>query len=308
MTQDARSRVVLQQLGADVPLEAKVNVFCLGQSRVCYLKFGAAVRISMLGGPDYRVLIPLEGHAGVRVSGRRTLRVNPHAGIVVSTETGLEMVCGGGYAHLAVTFPRDLVHRELERLTGRPVDAPVEFADSIDLTTAASSLWRHLLRAIGASAHQANGLLPGGIPSRRLERRLLTLLLTEQPHSYSRDLHRPRTSVAQRAIDIIEERPDHRWAVEELAAAVWCSARTLQANFQKTVGVTPTEYVRWVRLQRVHDELEGATSSQATVTDVATSWGFAHMGRFSAAYREEFQEYPHETLRASHRSRDASLG
>jgi transcriptional regulator GlxA family with amidase domain len=105
------------------------------------------------------------------------------------------------------------------------------------------------------------------------------------------------SSVVQRAIAIIEDRPDHRWTVDELAGAVWCSVRSLQASFQRTVGVTPTEYVRRVRLQRVHDELAGSTASMATVTGVATSWGFAHMGRFSAAYHAEFQEYPHETLR-----------
>jgi AraC-like DNA-binding protein len=299
------SAVVLEQLGQGVDLDARHKVFCLGQSQVAFLRFGAPMRISLAGMSAYRVVIPLEGHAGVRVSGRGSLRVNPQTGIVVSTEAGVELVCASGYSHLAVSFPQDVLHRELERLTGTTVTAPIEFSERLDLTTSATSLWRHLLRAIDVSAEQVNGTLARGLPLRRLERRLLMLLLTEQPHSHSRNLQQPQIGIVQRAIDRIEDQPNHRWTVDELAATVWCSVRTLQAGFHKTVGITPTEYVRWVRLQRVHDELKNATSSHATVTTIATSWGFAHMGRFSAAYHEEFREYPHETLRDVSRMTDA---
>jgi AraC-like DNA-binding protein len=273
-----------------------------GQSRISYARFGAPMRLSLRGAPFYRVFIPFEGEAAVRLSGSEALRANPETGIVASTDAGLELLCGGGYAHAAISFPQELLHGELERLTTRAVTQPVRFAPTIDLLTPANSLWRHLLLAASASAHHSDGIVARSIPSRRLERRLLTLLLTEQIHSYTSDIRRPQTSLVQRAIEMIEDRPDHRWTVDELAASVWCSVRTLQASFHKTMGITPTEYVRWVRLQRVRADLQSSTPRLATVSDIATSWGFSHMGRFSAAYHEEFQEYPRETLRGIRQS------
>jgi AraC-like DNA-binding protein len=273
-----------------------------GESRISYARFGAPIRLSLRGTPFYRVFIPFEGEAGVRLPGLGGLRATSETGIVVSTESGVELQCAGGYAHAAISFPQELLHRELERLTNCTVTETVRFAPSIDLLTSANSLWRHLLRAATASAHQSDGIVARSIPSRRLERRLLTLLLTEQTHSYTGDIRRPQTSLVQRAIDIVEDRPNYHWTVDELAASVWCSVRTLQASFHKTMGVTPTEYVRWVRLQRVRADLQSSTSGLATVTDIATSWGFSHMGRFSAAYHEEFQEYPRETLRGVRQS------
>jgi AraC family ethanolamine operon transcriptional activator len=45
---------------------------------------------------------------------------------------------------------------------------------------------------------------------------------------------------------------------------------------------------------------------QASITDVATRWGFFHLGRFSQEYREHFAELPSQTLR-SQRSGAASF-
>ncbi len=34
------------------------------------------------------------------------------------------------------------------------------------------------------------------------------------------------------------------------------------------------------------------------MTDIATKWGFGHLGRFAAAYRARFGESPSHTLRS----------
>lgn len=83
-----------------------------------------------------------------------------------------------------------------------------------------------------------------------------------------------------------------------LAAGV--SARSLQASFRAALRTTPTAYIRSLRLERARADLadSGAVS---TVTDVATRWGFTHLGRFAVDYRNRFGESPSSTLRA-HRS------
>jgi AraC-like DNA-binding protein len=82
-----------------------------------------------------------------------------------------------------------------------------------------------------------------------------------------------------------------------LARVADVSVRTLQETFQRHVGTTPMAYVRQVRLDRAREALLAAVPGTVTVADVARSWGFAHLGRFSAEYRRRFGERPSDTLR-----------
>ena len=60
-----------------------------------------------------------------------------------------------------------------------------------------------------------------------------------------------------------------------------------------------TGYVKNRRLDRVRAELADAVpNSGVGVTDIATRWGFTHLGRFAAIYRARFGESPSETLRS----------
>ncbi|HEY2475462.1 MAG TPA: helix-turn-helix domain-containing protein [Candidatus Cybelea sp.] len=72
--------------------------------------------------------------------------------------------------------------------------------------------------------------------------------------------------------------------------------RSLINAFQAVTSLSPMAFLRSLRLSRVHEALleEG---SQARVIDVATEWGFWHMGHFTAAYRAMFDETPSQTLR-----------
>ncbi|WP_269744634.1 helix-turn-helix domain-containing protein [Rhodococcus sp. AW25M09] len=72
--------------------------------------------------------------------------------------------------------------------------------------------------------------------------------------------------------------------------------RTLQAAFQRERGTTPLEELRRARLARAHADLLDATPDGTSVTEVATRWGFFHLGRFSQFYRSEFGLSPSQTL------------
>ena len=55
------------------------------------------------------------------------------------------------------------------------------------------------------------------------------------------------------------------------------------------------QMLRTIRLDRARRELL-AGGLNANVTSVALAWGFDHLGRFAASYRERFGETPRETL------------
>jgi AraC-like DNA-binding protein len=85
----------------------------------------------------------------------------------------------------------------------------------------------------------------------------------------------------------------------ELAAVAGVGLRALQQAFQRQLGLSPNAYIRQVRLDLVRDALLRGDPGMLNVGDVARQWGFAHAGRFSAAYLQRHGEYPKDTLRRS---------
>jgi transcriptional regulator GlxA family with amidase domain len=71
----------------------------------------------------------------------------------------------------------------------------------------------------------------------------------------------------------------------------------LQESFRRHVGVPPLTYLRRLRLEGVHAELSRAGPGQVSVSEVATRWGFTHLGRFAGAYRQRYGVTPSQTLR-----------
>ncbi|WP_181429232.1 helix-turn-helix domain-containing protein [Curtobacterium sp. MCSS17_008] len=87
----------------------------------------------------------------------------------------------------------------------------------------------------------------------------------------------------------------------EIAAAADVSVRTLQETFQRQEGTTPTAFLRDLRLDKARLALQLADARETSVSVVAHSCGFRHMGRFSGAYGEQYGEHPGETLRGQRR-------
>lgn len=112
-----------------------------------------------------------------------------------------------------------------------------------------------------------------------------------------RALLQPRNGRLRAAVEYIHANAHVPLTVAQIARAAELSVRALQEGFQRGLGMTPLGLLRQVRLERAHDELLTGASEPGTVGEVARRWGFAHLGRFAAAYVERFGESPRDTLR-----------
>jgi AraC-like DNA-binding protein len=104
-------------------------------------------------------------------------------------------------------------------------------------------------------------------------------------------------AVVRRTVEFIDAHAAEPLTLADIVAASGAGPRALQEAFRRHRGTTPTGYLRRVRLERAHRELQAADPGQgATVAAVAARWGFAHRGRFAAAYREAYGRAPQQTL------------
>ena len=103
----------------------------------------------------------------------------------------------------------------------------------------------------------------------------------------------------KRAIDYMEAHLDAAITLGSIVEASGVAGRTLLKHFRDTKGVSPMRYLTNARFERVRDALSRDQRGES-VTTIAMSWGFSHMGRFSVEYRRRFGESPSDTLRGRH--------
>jgi AraC-like DNA-binding protein len=103
----------------------------------------------------------------------------------------------------------------------------------------------------------------------------------------------------RRALQFIDERAGDPITLNDIAAAARLTPRGVQAAFRRHLDTTPLAYLRSVRMERAHRDLQNAEPGHGTsVAAVAARWGFTHLGRFAIEHRRRFGSYPSQTLRS----------
>ncbi len=86
--------------------------------------------------------------------------------------------------------------------------------------------------------------------------------------------------------------------VSAICKALGVSGRLLRGISQNQLGLSPLQYAKRHRLRSVYRVLRQASPGEISVAEAARRYGFRSLGRFAAAYRNQFQENPSVTLRS----------
>jgi AraC family ethanolamine operon transcriptional activator len=81
----------------------------------------------------------------------------------------------------------------------------------------------------------------------------------------------------------------------EMAEACGVSERRLRRAFYESFAMSPTAYLRTAALREVRRVLLEGAATRDAVTRAASEYGFWHLGRFAAQYRDLFGEQPSAT-------------
>jgi AraC-like DNA-binding protein len=94
----------------------------------------------------------------------------------------------------------------------------------------------------------------------------------------------------------MREHIDETITLIDLSTACGMRSRSLINAFEAIVGLSPMDYLKRLRLSSVRSMLLRSDPRSTRVIDVATEWGFWHMGHFAHDYRVMFGEAPSQTL------------
>jgi AraC-like DNA-binding protein len=207
---------------------------------------------------------------------------------------------------MAMRIDRADLEDDLSAILGRRVVEPIEFGDKLDLARGRGADFARVLRLLQDDVGEPSELArQHPVMASHLGQLVRSALLMSQPHNYSDELYKDRRSclpsAVQRVVDVIEDDPMQVASAADIARIAYVSLRALEKAFVREFGIPPMTYLRQVRLARARNELVHGDPEVLTVSAVALRWGFGHLGRFAAAYQEQYGEPPSYTLRRGSR-------
>jgi AraC-like DNA-binding protein len=288
----------LRLTGPAQRLDARMHHLAFGDVSVSRLKYGAEVEIGPGPLEDfYLVQTPLTGHALIE-SGHEHVDSGPEVASVLSPTEPTSMRWSADNDQLMVRIARPLMERALLAQLGRPAGEPLVFQPGF--LWRECSAWRCLMSYLLDCSAQNIDFVHNKLLTAQIEQLVVTTLLSMQPHNSGGAQPARRTAILPRHVRRVEEylqaHAHEPVSAEQLAELAGVSLRSLYAGFKDFCGVSPMQYLKGLRLDRARADMLNLPDV-TSVAGVAMRWGFAHLGRFSADYRERFGESPSETLR-----------
>ncbi|MEU8403430.1 AraC family transcriptional regulator [Nonomuraea sp. NPDC048892] len=276
------------------PSGARYQLLHTGKATLYTASYGGEIRTGTSESMNFYAIMPLHGAGEVAINGE-----DVSAPIsLIGPQQKIDMRWSIDHEVMVMQIPSALLQEALEPYLGDPVKERLRFEPRAGTGSALGRTFS-MLSSIGAA-----GSLPfsaSKLAEHHFEQFLLHTLLSSQPHNYSHELGRPPASwtsaALRRAIRYCEDHAGEPITLADIAAAARVSVRTLQLGFREHLQTTPMAYLRSVRLAHAHADLVhiAGTDSPATVTDVALRWGFTHLGRFAALYRQTYGRPPSST-------------
>lgn len=219
--------------------------------------------------------------------------------IAVGANNEFELVTGAGMALLGLCVDQAALARRAAQVLG-PMQA-------LDLDLSGPALLKpdkvdheevhSLIEGAMTLAREQPALLAEPERQRQLAESLTDALLACFFPGHLQSELRPsaaaRHRIVSRAWDYMRAHADEPVSVPQLCAAAGASRRGLQYAFEEVMNLSPVSYLHVMRLNRVRAEIR--SRHQDSVGDIATRWGFWHLSRFAAEYRQLFGELPSAT-------------
>lgn len=98
----------------------------------------------------------------------------------------------------------------------------------------------------------------------------------------------------RKAVDIINNQFENLQSMQQLCKLTGVSERTLQYAFIDKYKVTPSEYIKAIRLNNVKKELFLSKDKELNISYVAGKYNFWHMGQFAKDFKLQFGILPSE--------------
>ena len=270
---------------------AQLRAVDLGPVRLTRIGWGCEAAVESHHPGAWAINIPRSGVLEARVAGRHVVSLDGQATLCPPDEPTQMTRWSADCSILGVRVDKAFLASELAALVGA---STTQMPRQLDVRSGPGQAWLALVTSIGSEAFRNAALQPDGVVGRRLAATLSAALVSACfPHELGVGSVRPR--IVKHVMDAMTADPARDWTASELATEAGVGIRRLQQGFRRYVGTTPTQALQEIRLERAHADLLSGRAT--TVAEAASRWGFTHMGRFAAAYRQRYGVSPSQMRR-----------
>lgn len=304
---DAYYPARLEVLGGEQPLtDARMLAVRLTHMTIGIVRFGADVLIDPGDVCGYHIDLPLSGTLATSCGPQSVLATPTRAAVYTPGEHTFLSKWASDNTQVSIKIDRSTLDHELSRILGRPVNERVRFDIGFDLTTLAGRRWMLTLQLLLDTIADPGTVSDPALAAqaRHLERALISGLLAGHGHSMAEAIDNSvddsdHPAAVRKVLELLDAAPGAQYTVPDLAETAGVGVRQLQKLFLDRFDMSPSEYVRNLRLDGARADLL-KRGPDCTVSGVAFGWGFNHLGRFAQYYEQKFGESPSRTLGTRH--------
>lgn len=287
-------------LEAENRVNSKIMGHLLGDFAVLDLHYGARVEVRPEAASEfYLVHIPVSGYCQLR-HGLHKYHSTPEHIAITSPATLTYVMMDQHSRHLNIRIDRAMLEERVSAMIGYELRSPLVFRVETPSASPAGSALIQALNSLFLQVRTVPEMFQFPQIVDQYKNLLLTILISMFSHSYSETLqrgaHRPVPWHVRQAKEYIEENLAEAICLTQVAEHVGVSARTLQNGFRQFEGISPAEYIRNRRLQRLHQALQHADPN-GRITDIMLEHGITSFGRYAHYYQARYHCLPSETLK-----------
>lgn len=181
---------------------------------------------------------------------------------------------------------------------GRDVTTPVQFASRFDFSSPLGAQMRNLLNYFEQDVIPMADEINMPMVKTNMANTFFSLILTAQDNNYRDLLLTPQSPAipvhVKRARDYMNEHAHLPITMDNLVNISGASGSSLHSGFRQYLDISPMAYLKGLRLDHVHNEIQSAPP-EINLSTIARKWGFTHMGRFAKDYATRFGYPPSQT-------------
>lgn len=272
---------------------ASLNHRKAGSLDLCRLSYGAKARVVSEGLPDiYHVQFILRGHCSYSLY-RDSISLPAGHVLLINPEEPIDLTYSEDCEKFIVRVPSTLFNEAcIEHRWFKPNES-VKFNQTPYKFEEIDSLL-YLLKLL-CEESESGAATPQML--QHYNRVVASKLMTMFKHNVPLETPSLHSISFERLVQYIDDNIKRDISAEELATYSHLSLRSLYLLFEKNAKMTPMNFIRQKKLERVYATLIDPSSRMANVTAVALEYGFTHLGRFSEFYKATFGMLPSESLK-----------
>lgn len=273
-----------------VELDFRHHAIDFGKASLNLLRYGPRLVVDA-GSFDtfYMIEFPLRGGVDI-LYGDKRVHSRVGGGLVLSPGTYIRSNWHEDTTQIMLRLDRTFVESAWQRRTGSPVRQTPLFRPELDL---ASPEGRRIARLIGVMVAEQIEAETTALAPMPLVNAILETLFDHVPATTVATVEAlvggPVPHYVGRFRRLLDDPAELPQPVGALAARIGISQRALSAGMRRFTGFSPHEYLTMRRMEHARVLLE---RSDLPIAGIAGAVGYAHAGRFAAAFRGHFGVNP----------------